>query len=357
MIGPLASNDAEDFADALEGRGPRTGEVRELVRFAEALCESAVDASPDFLLSLRMQLMTEAETVLVKTPVAVRTQTRTIKPALHPVRRRIAAATAALIATSGMIGIVASSAEALPGDMLYPVKRGVETVELSLHRSDASRGSFQLAQASERLAEAHSLSVLTDSHSEELVAKSLAEFSDTAAAGSAALFQDYTDGGNKKSIDEVSKFATSSNSVLESMSAKLPASSTDAFKTASTTVTDLVSQASSLCAECNIASLPTTLASTVANVLTPHTKTTTDSSNSATGDASTPSSTPTTVVGKLIDTVTSPLPTKTPTTSPTTAAPAPTLSSVTDPLIGALLGDDTQTGLVPGLLNGLLGNK
>lgn len=353
MIGPKANTDAEVFADALEGRGPRNSEVRELVRFAESLCESAVDPSPEFRLSLRAQLMADAATVLVKAPApGDRSHVRAFKPSEHPVRRRLAAATAALIATSGMVGIVASSAQAIPGDMLYPVKRGVETVELSMHRGDESRGSFQLAQASERLAEAHSLSTQKDSRSEAAVVKALAEFSDTATAGSAALFDDYTSEGNEKSIDKIGSFAETSSSVLQSMSANMPAGSTDAFKTAATTVSDLVSQATTLCGQCNVASLPSTLASTVAEVLKPADKPKADKADPVLPVA--PETPATNVVTGLVGTVTAPVLPKPTTSTPTTTAP-PRLSDVTDPVIGALLGDDKQTGLVPGLLNGLLG--
>ena len=353
MIGPWASKDAEVFADALEGRGPRNSEVRDLVRFAESLCESAVDPSPEFLLSLRAQLMADASTVLVQTPKTVHSNVVVASPVAHPVRRRLAAATATLIAMSGSIGIVASSAEALPGDMLYSVKRGVETVELSMHRSDASRGSFQLAQATERLAEARSLSTQTDSRSEELVVKSLAEFTTTAAAGSKSLFKDFNNGGDKASIDEVSTFAKSSNSVLASMSTTLPASSADAFKDAATTVTDLVSEASSLCSACNITSLPSNLASVVKNVTNPLT-TSKPASKPAT-TTTTSGSTPGDVVSGLINTVTNPQPSAGPTTSPPATSAPVNLGTVTKPVVGALLGDDTQTGLVPGLLGALLG--
>ncbi len=40
-----------------------------------------------------------------------------------------------------------------------------------------------------------------------------------------------------------------------------------------------------------------------------------------------------------------------------TATPRKGLGTVTDPLLGGLLGDDDQEGLVPGLLGGLLGPK
>lgn len=354
MIGPKANKDAEVFADAIEGRGPRNSDIRELVRFAESLCESAVDPSPDFLVDLRSQLMADAATVLVKThtPHARRAASGSM---VHPARRRVAAATAGLIGVAGMVSIVASSAQAIPGDMLYPVKRGVETVELTLHRSDASRGSFQLAQASERLAEARSLSGQTDAASKDQVSKTLAEFSDSAAAGSQALFADYNSGGDRASINQVSSFAKSSNSILQSISAELPAGSTDAFKTATTTLTDLVSQASSLCSECNISTLPTSLTSAIAKYSAPATSVA--AGKPAKGvvkhDAA-----PTNVVGALVGGVVPPTtPAGTPAITTPTTPPVGGLAGTTKPLVGALLGDEGQVGLVPGLLNGLLGGK
>ncbi len=44
-----------------------------------------------------------------------------------------------------------------------------------------------------------------------------------------------------------------------------------------------------------------------------------------------------------------------PTTAPTPKAPS--LSNVTDPVLGAVLGDENHEGLIPGLLNGVLGKK
>ena len=75
-------------------------------------------------------------------------------PRSHPVRRRLVGLTAAAVAAVGSVGMITTSATAVPGDVLYPVKRGVESVQLALHRGDTSRGEFQLDQARERLAEA-----------------------------------------------------------------------------------------------------------------------------------------------------------------------------------------------------------
>ena len=65
MIGRRA-DDAQSFNEAWSGRAPRDEQIAELVRFAETLCEAAVaEPTPEFRLSLRSSLMTEAQTALV----------------------------------------------------------------------------------------------------------------------------------------------------------------------------------------------------------------------------------------------------------------------------------------------------
>lgn len=346
MNRPRASKDAEGFADALEGRGHRNSDVQELVRLAESLCEAAVDPSPDFVLSLRSELMADASSVLVVAPKPVRTATA--RPVAHPVRRRLAAATAAVLATAGMVGIVSSSAQALPGEMLYPVKRGVESVQLTVHRSDASRGEFQLAQATERLAEAKSLANKDDSPSEELVIHSLTDFADQASAGSESLFSDYADGGNDVSINKVTNFATASSTTLSALSGKLSPDAEGVFKLAASTVTDLAAQATALCTECQTAKL-TSLANTVSTIAKQGGGAAPSSTEKKTPTVGTATSAPSTP--GAINLSPEPLPGV---TLPPTSKPQDP-GSVTKPIVGALLGDDDQVGLVPGLLDGLLG--
>lgn len=344
MTRPWARDNAVAFASALDGRGPRNSELQDLVRFAESLCEAAVEPSAEFLQSLRAELMTDAATVLVATrktegPFAETT-------VQHPVRRRLAVATATLVTTAGMLSIVASSAQALPGEMLYPVKRGVESVQLTMHQSDASRGSFELAQATERLAEAKSLASQGDARSDDLVARSLDDFTEKASSGSESLFADYTEGGDDTSIDKVTSFATSSSTVLSDLSGNLSPDAGSAFRQAASTVSDLASQASELCGECEsarLSSLATSVASFIADTGKP------PSAGSSSTTAESPAS-DLPVAGSSVTT--------TPPKSPIIVVPAvPTPSAVggSAPLLGTLLGEDDQVSLVPVLLNGLLG--
>jgi hypothetical protein len=354
MIGRRSHGAARAFDEAWRGGTPRDEHIAELVRVAEDLCEAAVvEPSPAFRGSLRTQLMAEAATVLIPLPPPAR---RPVVASARsgPARRRLASITAVLIATGGAVGIVTSSASAVPGDMLYPVKRSVETVELQLHRDDASRGSFQLTQASERLAEARRLSA--DGRSVELIAETLDDFSTSATDGSTKLFSDFTSTGQEKSIRTVNDFAASSSASLFQLSRQLPADAADSFASAADAITDLVTEASSLCDDCAPADIGS-LAASHPEVDAPKA-----APKASAGGRTEPSDRPTKrAADPAKDAPAAPSrPTVAPTTgsTPTPAAPtttAPSLKDLTDPLVGGLLGNDEQPGLVPGLLNGLLG--
>lgn len=349
MIGRRFHDDAQSFEEAWSGRAPRDEHIADLVRFAEGLCEAAVaEPTPMFRESLRARLMTEADKVLVPMPAKVHPvparQTR-------PVRRRVAGLTAAMVASAGVVGIVSSSASAVPGEMLYPVKRSVESVELALHRDDASRGSFQLRQASERLAEARELSA--DGGSETLIAETLEDFATQAESGSTALFSDYTDNGQTKSIRAVNDFAVEATATLSALSSQLPPGADDSFDAATAAISDLATQASSLCSVCTTGDLQKLVASVRGLSVTPQSNTeqsrTNSTSDAQPDTASKPTDAPTTAAPTQKPIVAVP--------TPSTTTKTPSLSDVTDPVLGAVLGDDNQEGLIPGLLNGLLGDK
>ncbi|MCW2838909.1 MAG: hypothetical protein JWR55_392, partial [Aeromicrobium sp.] len=247
MIGRRSHDDA--FEDALRGATPQDEQIADLVRLAEHICQSAVaEPSPTFRDSLRAQLMTEAATVLVPAPPVKRRASPARAAPYRPARRRIASLTAAAIASAGVVGLVASSASAVPGELLYPVKRTVESVELQLHRDDASRGEFQLERASERLAEAKRLTA--DGESSALIADTLDDFATTAADGSGRLFTEFDSTGKTGAIVTVNQFAGESSLDLAALSAQLPKSVSASFDAAKDTVTDLAARASSLCGSC-----------------------------------------------------------------------------------------------------------
>lgn len=352
MMWPRARADAEVFDTALGGHGPHSGDIADLARLAGSLHRVAADPSPDFVTGLRAQLMTEAPNVLVA---------RATPPTTPPrrARKRLVAAAVGAITVAGAFGIVTTSAQALPGDMLYPVKRGVETVQLSLHHNDVSRAEFELDQATRRLAEAQSLAETDNPHSNALVAKSLTDFAAKASAGSQSLFEDFSVGGNRASINKIAAFATSANAKLTALTNNLPQDSTDEFKIAAATVNSMISQASSVCDECKSAEL-SDLAAKVQAAVGPvkhkpaaarTTKTPSQLPTPTKPAASTPG--PSTFVPPVIKPlVTSPL-----VAPPVATTPPIDLGDATKPIVGTLLGDDDQTGLIPGLLGGLLGSN
>ncbi|MBD8607404.1 hypothetical protein IFT73_11105 [Aeromicrobium sp. CFBP 8757] len=355
MIGRRSHDDAQSFDDAFNGRPPKDEHIAELVRFAETLCQAAVvEPGAAFRSSLRAQLMTEAQTVLVPMPSTPRPAVARVDES-RPVRRRVAAVTAALVTSAGVVGLVASSASAVPGQMLYPIKRSVESAELLLHRDDASRGSFQLAQASERLAEARTLSAQGGSASD--IADTLDDFTTTATAGSSRLFTDYTSHGAQDSVERVNDFAAASSLDLAELSSQLPEGLDDPFAAASAAVTDLAGEAVTLCASCSPADVDALLSLAALSQEAP-------SPPAAAPDAARDDATPTPrpAATPAPAAPTSARPSSTPAPSPskrppvtTTPPPAAPLAPLTDPLLGGLLGDEDQVGLVPGLVNGLLG--
>ncbi len=338
--------EADAFEAALRG-APADAAVSELVRHAEALCARAAAVAPsdDFRLALRERLMADAPEHLTAHPRPAATVVAA--PRTSGVRRRVARLSAAAIVAVGGIGIVASSAQAVPGDMLYGVKRSVESVELALHRSDASRGEFQLEQARERLAEAEHLAERGDL---DRSANALADFRNQADAGTADLFTHYEADGETASVESVNDFAAESASALTDMAEQFPATSSDPVELAMNTVRDIATQASALCLECSPVTLPDLQVSA-----DPATGAGTSPAPAAGPSPSTSTAPPTTATGTP-----APTPTKTPVltlpiTPPPTSTPsaAPQIPVIT-PLVESLLGED---GLVPSLLGGLLGQK
>jgi hypothetical protein len=61
------------------------------------------------------------------------------------------------VAAASFGGVAAASTDALPGDSLYGLKRGIEDVRLTLADGDSDRGRLYLDQASTRLSEARRL--------------------------------------------------------------------------------------------------------------------------------------------------------------------------------------------------------
>ena len=344
---------SQAFEDAWETRGRATSasaEVRDLVRTAELICQSAVvEPSPEFRTTLRDRLMDEAADVLVAEPAPLKqARPQPVRTAPSRRRRRLAGLTAALVASVGVVGTVASSASAVPGDLLYPVKRGVENVQVAFHRDDASRGEYRLQQARERLAEAQSLDARGDA---DRMASTLDDFTSQAQEGTDDLFDAYESDRSTKNIDKVNDFVAEASLTLASLSGRMPTDAEDSFTSATTLISGLATQASDLCTSCtsaDISSLVDTVDSLTGATAQPDTQLPTDVTS---GPAS---------VTDPIATLVPKLPTtsgsgtsgsSTGSTGSSTGGSGGLIGTVGDTL-DAVAGED---GLVPNLLSGLLG--
>ncbi len=208
------SAEAETFDAALRGVVPASDpQVADLLHTVATLQARTVDEPrPEFLGDLRSRLMAEAADVLeVRDPAPVASSGTS-----RGVRRRLAGVVAAAVTVAGGAGLVASSASALPGEVLYPVKRGTEQVQKSLRLSDSARGAFELEQASRRLSEVEALTERGDART-DVVEKALTEFESVARSGTGRLLEAYADDQDESKVQQVDQFVASTAPTLEKL--------------------------------------------------------------------------------------------------------------------------------------------
>ena len=249
-----AKRRAERFAalvDALQEPGSTTGADEPYAPLLEVVgtLRAAADEGPapraDYVTDLRSRLMAEADTALVPTDA------RLVLPQRHPASRkqsRFSAAVAGLVLVGSSAGIAVAAQSSVPGDGLYPLKRGLEHVGERLSLSDAGRGRDLLGQATTRLDEVDSL--LDRGASDAQVAATLHSFTSSAGDGADVLFRSYQRDGDDGDIADVRDFAGTEMGVLTDLSASAPSSLQPDFAEAAQLLTDLDQQATVLCGDC-----------------------------------------------------------------------------------------------------------
>lgn len=218
---------SQRFQDLVEGTptgSGRTSSYDDLLDVVGALrMVPAPAADPAFVASLRERLLEEATTVLVTPPAEqakAGEQHHATPPRTRRRNRRLAAALSGVVVVAGSATMAVAAQTALPGEGLYPLKRGLESAHARLTFDDGARGRVLLASASTRLDEAAQLSRRGGSADE--VGQTLDAFTQEAVSGSDLLVADYQATGDQSSMTTIRTFTAASTARLRELRGLVP---------------------------------------------------------------------------------------------------------------------------------------
>ncbi len=160
-------------------------------------------------------------------------------------RARIAVAGLALVGATATLSVVAQSA--LPGDLLYPLKRGIESAEAGLRVSEQGKGTTLLASATTRLDEVSRLDA--EDHPAE-IADTLDDFTAQATEASDLLLSSYAAKGDDATVVDLRSFTAESMTSLSDLDGQLPGSAQDEWVHAVTTLMRIDDEAQLACPTC-----------------------------------------------------------------------------------------------------------
>jgi hypothetical protein len=250
---------AEEFAAVVDGPTPKQPVGASDTRYDDLLAlVGAMRAVPppqprqEFVAELRTRLLAEAATL--PTPAdteAARLRLRTPDPGRvrNPRERRFAVAMGglALVGATATMSVVAQGA--LPGEALYPLKRGIESAHAGLSFGDESKGSTLLASASTRLDEVERLGQDADEHEAE-IARTLDDFTDQATQASELMLRSYADSGDDATINQLRAFTNGSMRSLADLDGDVPDEAQDEWVHAVTTLLRIDEAARLACSGC-----------------------------------------------------------------------------------------------------------
>ncbi len=208
---------SQQFHDLVEGtstgaeRASSYGDLLDVVGALRAVPAPVPD--PAFVASLRERLLEEAATVLMaaaaeQAETDERLRLRPAAPRTRRRNRRLAAVLSGVVLVGGSATMAVAAQTALPGDGLYPLKRGLESAHAQLTFDRAARGRVLLDNASTRLDEVAELS--RTGGSADQVGQTLDAFTQQAVSGSDLLVADYQATGDSSSMTSVRTFTATS---------------------------------------------------------------------------------------------------------------------------------------------------
>jgi hypothetical protein len=236
---------------AASGRPVEDARFTELLVVVGTLRQAPAPAArPEFVASLRERLMAAAAdelTQLTPTPV----ERLTVAPRKTPRERRLAIAVGGVAIVGATTSMAVAAQSALPGDVLYPLKRAMENAQTGVRVDDAAKGSSLLANARGRLAEIDELTRSSDGQDLLAIEQTLEAFAEQATEASDLLLADYAETGSEASIEQLQDFTAQSIAALEQLSAVLPPAAQQALVEAGELLAQIAQTTLSLCPTCS----------------------------------------------------------------------------------------------------------
>jgi hypothetical protein len=215
---------AEELERLLAGAsvdGGGTQQLGRLVALAEAITHTAAVPRPsnEFRASLRERLL-DADLQAAPT-VAQRVRGR-IDDATARWKHSARAAVASAVASSliGTTGMAVAAQSAMPGDLLYGMKRGTEAVRLAFAATDVESGRLHLAFARERLDE---ITLSAAERSDADLGPVFIDMDEASATGANHILQAASFGSAAELTAELAKFTTQQRERLLVLADALPA--------------------------------------------------------------------------------------------------------------------------------------
>jgi hypothetical protein len=212
-----------------------------------------VEPDPAFVSDLRSQLLTAAVSRSAERDLTKDSDLPPIRGRTPRQQRGLAIAASTLVIVGAGTGTAAVSQQALPGDLLYPVKRSIENVQFHLARGDSGKGSALLEQAATRLDEVEALTTEHPNPDDQQIAElteTLSDFNTETTDGGSRLISAFASDRDTHAIGRIRVFTTQSATQLTQLAPSMPAELRTSFTQAATTVGALDALAVRICATC-----------------------------------------------------------------------------------------------------------